>query len=284
MGTRCETCLVAVIVVSILHCNVILSSESEQIKVIVKRNVPVPMRDGTILRTDIYRPDHGGPYPVLVWRTVYGKNGKNFDRFVKAGYIVVSQDIRGMYGSEGEVATWSSWEIDQRDGYDTVEWAAKLPESNRKVGTFGGSALAREQYTLASFNPPSLVVMSAQRVPCSIHDSCPTSTIRPMAYMNARWISWLPNWRQKMNRPGVHTQWEAKILWEMDSEKWINFLPWLDIPPEVFWTNKADIVVFEDPNFDLDKNIRLNFTSLRRHTGSLKAGYDINCSKMVRLR
>ena len=257
MENKSNIYYIAAIVVFTLFCDVLAGSDSDEIKVIVERNVPVPMRDGTILRADVYRPDRGGPYPVLVQRTMYGKNGRNFDRFVKAGYIVVCQDIRGMYESEGEAnpSFLSYWENSERDGYDTVEWAAKLPDSSHKVGTFGASALAREQYTLASLNPPSLVVMSAQRVPCSIHDYFRTGTIRPQSYLYGRSINFLPNWRRRMNRPGVHTRWEATILWKKDSKKWINFLPWLDIPLEVFWIDKADAIIFEDPNFDPDKRI-----------------------------
>ena len=71
--------------------------EDEELGVIVERNVPVPMRDGTILRADVYRPDRGGPYPVLVVRAPYSKDRASFIRFVKAGYIVVSQDVRGRW-------------------------------------------------------------------------------------------------------------------------------------------------------------------------------------------
>jgi hypothetical protein len=71
-----------------------VTSAAEATKVISEHDIAVPMRNGVVLRADIYRPDRGGPYPVLVRRTPYGK-GRRFDRFVKAGYIVVSQDVRG---------------------------------------------------------------------------------------------------------------------------------------------------------------------------------------------
>ena len=64
-------------------------------------NVAVPMRDGVILRADIYRPDEPGPYPVLVMRTPYNKSGGGkAEPYVKAGYIVVTQDARGRYASD----------------------------------------------------------------------------------------------------------------------------------------------------------------------------------------
>ena len=60
------------------------------VKVEVKRNVPVSMRDGVVLRANVFRPDRGGPFPVLVMRTPYGKRTRGVERYVKAGYIVVS--------------------------------------------------------------------------------------------------------------------------------------------------------------------------------------------------
>src|SRR5688572_25111183 len=72
------------------------------VEIRIKRDVPAPMRDGTILRADIYEPVSGGPYPVLVSRTPYGKHGHKFEEYAQAGYIVVSQDARGRYKSDGE--------------------------------------------------------------------------------------------------------------------------------------------------------------------------------------
>ena len=95
---------------------------------------------GVVLRADVHRPDGGGPYPVLVSRTPYGKHKQRFEQYVKGGYIVVCQDVRGRYASEG---TWESWlkpdNHDAEDGYDTVQWAARLPGASGKVGTIGFS-------------------------------------------------------------------------------------------------------------------------------------------------
>jgi len=208
------------------------SDEQEEIKVIIERSVPVPMRDGTILRADIHRPDRGGPYPVLVQRTVLGKEG-NFDRFVKAGYIVVSQDERGLYASEGKYVAvgWDKERIAE-DGYDTVEWAAKLPGSNGKVGVFGRSAPAALAWLLASLQPPSLVVMSAESVVANNSQLCPYGINRPYIQIMSRMTRRLPEELRRANRPGVHTRWEGLRLWEQNSEKWVNWLPWLELPDE----------------------------------------------------
>jgi len=109
---------------------------------IMEPNVAVPMRDGVILRADIFRPAKPGKYPVLMGRTPYNKNGlhSSAKRFAKAGYIVVCQDARGRFESGGQWESFVRFDTnDGRDGYDTVEWAAKLPGSTGKVGTFGAS-------------------------------------------------------------------------------------------------------------------------------------------------
>ena len=91
------------------------------------------MRDGVVLRANVYRPADGGRYPVLLSHQPYNKdvniNLMYADPVLLAahGYIVVMQDVRGRYASDGEF-TPSDQEFD--DGYDTVAWAAELPGSN----------------------------------------------------------------------------------------------------------------------------------------------------------
>jgi putative CocE/NonD family hydrolase len=124
----------------------------------VEFDVPVPLRDGTVLRADIYRPAGEGSYPVLVSRHPYGKNflvdafGLTRD-LARGGYVVIHQDSRGRFGSEGE---WLPWKYEREDGYDTIEWAAALPYSNGNVGTIGGSYLGSTQWSSAIAGPPHL--------------------------------------------------------------------------------------------------------------------------------
>jgi uncharacterized protein len=115
----------------------------------------VTMRDGMVLRADIYRPVEDGHFPVLLQRTPYDKrNGAAFgNRAAAAGYVVVIQDVRGRYTSEGE---WYPFRSESQDGYDTVEWAAALPYSNGKVGMFGGSYVGATQMLTAIAHPPHL--------------------------------------------------------------------------------------------------------------------------------
>lgn len=113
------------------------------------------MRDGVVLRADIYRPKADGRFPVLLQRTPYNKVGGN-DFGVQAaqsGYVAIIQDVRGRYTSEGE---WYPFQFESQDGYDSVEWAAGLSYSNGKVGMWGGSYVGATQMLAAIAHPPHL--------------------------------------------------------------------------------------------------------------------------------
>ncbi len=122
---------------------------------IVEHNVPMKTRDGVTLNADVYRPDADGNFPVLLQRTPYNKdNAADFARAAIArGFMVVVQDVRGRYTSEGE---WYPFKHETDDGYDTVEWVAALPHSNGKVGMFGGSYVGATQMLTAIGRPPHL--------------------------------------------------------------------------------------------------------------------------------
>src|SRR5262244_4016090 len=105
-------------------------------RVIIERDLLMRTRDGVTLYADVYRPDAEGRFPVLVVRTPYDKSAEmaltEKDYFPSRGYLVVVQDTRGRFRSEGEFYPF----IDEaEDGYDTIEWAASLPCSDGNVGT-----------------------------------------------------------------------------------------------------------------------------------------------------
>ncbi len=132
------------------------AQESQQTyEVVVERGVAAAMRDGIKLRADIYRPRNEGKFPVLLQRTPYDKNGGlAFGmRAAAKGYVVVIQDVRGRYTSEGE---WYPFKHESDDGYDTVEWAALLPHADGRVGMFGGSYVGATQMLTAITHPPHL--------------------------------------------------------------------------------------------------------------------------------
>ena len=123
--------------------------------VVLQRGVAVKMRDGVTLRADVYRPQADGQFPVLLQRTPYNKSGGTGFGLKAAshGYVVIVQDVRGRFSSDGE---WYPFKNESNDGYDTVEWAASLPYSNGKVGMWGGSYVGATQMLAAIVHPPHL--------------------------------------------------------------------------------------------------------------------------------
>lgn len=208
--------------------------DEEGIEVIIERDVAVPMRDGVILRANIFRPDRGGPYPVLVMRTPYGKASGGMDPYVKAGYIVLTQDARGRYASDGQWESFVRFDThDAEDGFDTVEWAARLPNCDGNVGTFGGSYNAFLQWRLAALRPPSLKAMAAFSIPARYTDLEGPGTIRPGRRMHW-WVTTMsPNMRLRSGRGGITDKVAMRQVWNSgEAEKWLNFLPWLQLDRE----------------------------------------------------
>ncbi|MGH9606989.1 MAG: CocE/NonD family hydrolase [Terracidiphilus sp.] len=128
--------------------------------VTVEHNVPMKTRDGVTLYADIYMPPGKGPFPVLLTRTPYNKQSPDTILFgntaAAAGFIVVAQDVRGRYTSEGE---WYPFRHEIADGYDTVEWAARLPHADGRVGMFGASYVGATQLLAATGRPPHLAAI-----------------------------------------------------------------------------------------------------------------------------
>ena len=135
----------------------LLAAEVEYTVKALKSNM-VPMRDGTRLSTDLYLPDGAsGKLPVILLRTVYGKNpvfeeDKMLQTLLQRGYVIAVQDIRGRYESEGRYVVATNR---REDGYDTVEWLIAQEWSNQKVGTAGCSYLGETQVVLAAAKHPA---------------------------------------------------------------------------------------------------------------------------------
>ena len=104
--------------------------------------------------------------PGILLRTPYDRPKSGFERYVRAGYAVVTMDSRGRYGSEGD---WVPFTVehtgDAEDGYDSVEWLAAQPWCDGMVGTLGASYNAWMQWQLAKLRPPHLVAMCAYTIP-----------------------------------------------------------------------------------------------------------------------
>ena len=132
-------------------------------QVLIEKDVPAEMRDGVTLMSNVYRPYGRRSIPVLLARHPYGKDltfGTSMLDPIKAaaaGYIVVVQDVRGRYRSEGKFVPFVR---EYEDGYDTVEWAAGLPGSDGSVGMYGLSYFGKTQWHAAVMRPPSLKSMA----------------------------------------------------------------------------------------------------------------------------
>ena len=272
--------------------------------IIVERDVAVPMRDGVVLRADVYRPAAPGRFPTLVYRTPYGKDDllesgsePTLSRAPRAGYALVVQDVRGRYRSDGEFRPYHQ---EGKDGYDTVEWAAAQPWSDGRVGTFGLSYPGAVQWLLAMERPPHLV---------SIFPAMTFATGRHFFYFggawNHDWMRWIllyiaPDVRARLKLPGPKTEEAAQKEWDRLRWTWEGFQPihafpvlrpiapwyyeWLEHPDDGPYWDFADVTKaharIDVPalNFSgwYDSNYgplgaTANFNGMREHAASAEA-------------
>jgi putative CocE/NonD family hydrolase len=152
-------------------------ARSKLCDVSVIRDVMVPMRDGVKLATDLYVPARdglpvGGKLPAILMRISYDRTKAFVDHmrfFAERGYLAVTQDCRGRFGSEG---TFNAFIQEPEDGYDTIEWLAKHERCNGRVGMFGVSYMAWDQYEAAALSPPSLATITPHCGPVNGYKYC----------------------------------------------------------------------------------------------------------------
>ncbi|WP_211439228.1 CocE/NonD family hydrolase [Corynebacterium glutamicum] len=132
--------------------------------VLIETDLEATMDDGVVLRATVYRPAvEDAKYPVLLSRTPYGRDlGVNSAylnpvTIAASGYVVIIQDCRGRFGSEGEFLPSV---FEERDGAQSVSWAAQLPYSDGRVGMFGRSYFAETQWRAAQANSPELAALA----------------------------------------------------------------------------------------------------------------------------
>lgn len=144
----------------------------EQRSLSVDRNVAVPMRDGTRLYADVYRPADGERHPTLLQRTPYDKSAGLMPaalimRAATAGYAVAVQDVRGRFTSEGP---FDAFVNERQDGYDTLDWLAAQPWCDGNVGMFGGSYVGLTQWQAALSAHPALKAITPVVTASNYHD------------------------------------------------------------------------------------------------------------------
>lgn len=236
-----------------------LAQESTPAGIVHDSNVAIPLRDSVVLLADILRPAGEGPFPVLVYRTPYGKQNavadySIFRKAVERGYAVIIQDVRGRYASGG---VFDAYRQEGPDGYDTIEWAAAQPWSTGEVGTFGLSYPGAVQWLAAVESPPHLKAM----VPAMTF-ATPRTFFYAGGVWDLSWISWIwfniaPDLRVRNGLPGPQTFAEAAEQWPRVRDQLNGYLPlrglpafkqaapwyyeWLDHPPADPWWNWAEL-------------------------------------------
>jgi uncharacterized protein len=162
------------------------------IDIIVQHDVPMKTRDGVTLYADIYRPKSSEKFPVILMRTPYDKSVDwavaPTSKIVSRGYVVIIQDVRGRYRSEGE---WYPFRHEQADGYDTVEWAAALPYSDGKVGMMGASYVGATQMLAAIAQPPHLAATAPNVTASNYHDGWTYQSGALEQWFDQNWTSQL---------------------------------------------------------------------------------------------
>src|SRR5262249_8179817 len=142
-----------------------------------------------------------------------------------AGYVVIKQDVRGRFDSQGE---FNPFRNELLDGYDTIEWAAALPYSNGQVGMFGGSYVGATQMLAAMAHPPHLVAIFPY-VTASEYDEGWT-------YQHGALMQWFATWwTSGLAVDTVRRQTEQRVQrqlqgWERERTSPLSSYPLLDLP------------------------------------------------------
>lgn len=232
----------------------------EAYEVATEHDIMVVMRDGVRLATDVHRPAHegmpaGGAFPVLVERTPYGKNNETVRErtardprprrrediaayFARRGYVVVLQDCRGRYRSEGRFTKYLG---EARDGYDTLAWIAAQPWCNGRIGTFGLSYAAHAQTALVSQRPPGLAAMLLD---CGGFSNAYRGGIRHGGAFELKQATWA--YKHALLSPGAKADPVTRAALEAeDIREWFHAMPWKRGHSPLRWVREYEDYLFE---------------------------------------
>jgi len=211
-------------------------------EVVIESDIVVTMRDGIRLACDVHRPARSGApatgaFPVILERTPYGKSVDSRSErslrsperaksraqvaamFVQRGYVVVYQDCRGRYNSEG---TFAKYVGEADDGHDTCQWIVNQPWCNGKIGTMGLSYAAHAQMALASTRPPGLAAMV---VDSGGFSNAYQGGIRQGGAFELKQATWA--YRNALVSPSVVSDPELRAALEaVDLRQWFHEMPW----------------------------------------------------------
>jgi hypothetical protein len=241
------------------------------------------MRDGIELVADLYLPDGAGPFPTLVRKTPYSREGRQSDgQFYAAnGYAVLIVSQRGRFGSEGifHQSKNEGW-LEHPDGYDTIEWAAQQPWSNGDIGTFGISADAQWQLVTAPTRPPHLRAMFTSyaahhriggRIERGIHTSMAltwhhnnNAMPRPLRTQED-YLAWLADWKETQ-LPFLASFLHPEVFEQFLHTAYDDY--WRDIDPATRYSD-FDVPIYHESGW-YDRYVRSTF---RNFNGVRELGY-----------
>jgi len=204
-------------------------------------NVRVAMRDGVRLATDVYRPARDGKaiagrFPVILERTPYGRNVTSFrditaadpkpktraevaGYYVRHGYVVIFQDCRGRYDSEGEFIKYLN---EGADGFDTCRWIQAQGWADGSIATIGLSYAAHTQVALACLNPPGL---KAMYVDCGGFSNAYQGGIRQGGAFELKQVTWAYNLGLESPQARRNPRLLAALR-AVDLKAWFASMPW----------------------------------------------------------
>ena len=210
-------------------------------EVTVESDVSMVARDGVKLRADVYRGSSIDNVPALLCRTSYNKGRASYVKtahtLAHLGYVVVVQDLRGCHASDGTfdwIFNAKGNETEASDGYDAVEWAARLPGVDGRVGTWGTSYPSACAWRLAGTQPPSLAGMFTSGM--AAHSTDMTRGVLDIG----RRLQWAHSLAAEARRrsgasSGPRTEAQAADAWDrVERGKWIWWTPLASIPEDVF--------------------------------------------------
>jgi putative CocE/NonD family hydrolase len=222
------------------------------------------MRDGVLLRADIYRPADRQRHPAILMRSPYHRamvldsSFINFLELIASGYALVIQSLRGTFDSGGVMGLGDvSLSAEGQDGYDSVEWVAEQPWCDGNVGTAGGSYLGLLQWITARENPPHLKAMAPW-----ISGSGGVEPSRQNGIVNLgvalNWVLGtalaIANWQKEKGKDVSHAL-EVLRRGSVQPEEVYNYLPLKDVPHFNFegirevWANRILNTDRENPEF-----------------------------------
>jgi uncharacterized protein len=207
----------------------------ERPRVVIEMAVAMTAPDGAILRADVYRPVGVGPRPVLLHRTPYGRHQANYREMAEAiashGYVVVVQDLRGRFDSDGEfLPMWMPGRLDGSDGARAVDWTQTLAGALPRVGMYGVSYDAAVQWETAALHPAGLRSIFPGGM---VADS---RSVWPGVFRVGRQLKWFlmlaADTRRRLGLPPPHDRADSDLLWHLEGGKWIWNVPLAAVPRE----------------------------------------------------